>query len=513
MRYGDVDHSNAHKVRLALALALFVSLLAALAPAAANASSSINVNPALPTDVSVGDTNVQGYADDHERQRRRRRLEHGLRARRPGAVHRLPGHHAHPVVQLAGLHAELPAVGRQPRRVLDPPDRERRRLRVLGQDVQRHRHRRDVREGALRARRRQRRAADAGLGRAGSTFSSTSWRSPPTARRRAGYQTLQSAEAAAYSNLGTGTFSRNSQSPVNVTLAAPSVTSTDPASPANDNAPEVKGTAPALATQVRIYTNASCTGVDDLAGQPGAFTTTGLTAPVNDNTTTTFYAAAVDNLGGISDCSTTSVTYIEDSIAPDTPTVSDFDPDSPANDNAPRVKGLAEAGSTVRIYTNATCTGAVAASGSAAAFASPGLLSSVANDSSTTFYATATDAAGLVSPCSAGMTYVEDSTAPIAPVLTADASGVSRQRQLAAHRRHRGSRVGREALHELRVHRPARGHEHRGDARLPRHRGAGVRQHDDDVLRDGHRRGRLHLAVLGRHRLRGGLDPAVGCHA
>ena len=107
----------------------------------------------------------------------------------------------------------------------------------------------------------------------------------------------------------------------------------------------------------------------------------------------------------------TGLVYVEDSTAPAAPAVTDSDPDSPANNNAPRIKGTADAGSTVRLYTNAACMGAVAGSGTAAAFASPGLAVSVTNDSSTTFYATATDTAGNTSPCSpSGLTYVEDST-------------------------------------------------------------------------------------------------------
>ena len=78
--------------------------------------------------------------------------------------------------------------------------------------------------------------------------------------------------------------------------------------------------------------------------------------------------------------------------------------------------GTAEAGSTVNLYTNSSCTSAVAGTGTAAAFASPGLSVAVADNTSTTYYATATDAAGNVSLCSSGITYVEDSTAPVAPV-------------------------------------------------------------------------------------------------
>ena len=47
-------------------------------------------------------------------------------------------------------------------------------------------------------------------------------------------------------------------------------------------------------------------------------------------------------------------------------------PVSPANDNNPEITGTAEAGSTVRVYTTAACTGGAAATGTAAAFAEPG---------------------------------------------------------------------------------------------------------------------------------------------
>ena len=58
----------------------------------------------------------------------------------------------------------------------------------------------------------------------------------------------------------------------------------------------------------------------------------------------------------------------------------------------------------MRIYTTADCSGSPAAIGSAAAFSSPGLTVSAATGS-TTFTATATDAAGNTSLCSTGFVY------------------------------------------------------------------------------------------------------------
>src|SRR5204862_989556 len=110
------------------------------------------------------------------------------------------------------------------------------------------------------------------------------------------------------------------------------------------------------------------------------------------------------------------VTYVEDSTAPAAPSSLATSPASPANNNGPKVTGSAEAGSTVKLYTSSSCTGSPDATGSAATFSSPGIATSgVADDSSTTYYATATDAAGNVSSCSPGVTYVEDSTAPRPP--------------------------------------------------------------------------------------------------
>ena len=63
--------------------------------------------------------------------------------------------------------------------------------------------------------------------------------------------------------------------------AAPSITDTDPDSPANDNSPEVKGTVGSGSpTQVKIYVNASCSGAPDATGTVAQFTGAGITVDV-----------------------------------------------------------------------------------------------------------------------------------------------------------------------------------------------------------------------------------------
>jgi hypothetical protein len=123
----------------------------------------------------------------------------------------------------------------------------------------------------------------------------------------------------------------------------------------------------------------------------------------------TFSVKAIDAPGNESQIVSRSFTV--DTHAPAAPRITDTDPNSPANDNAPEVKGSAAAGSTVRLFKTAGCTaGTAVALGSAAKFASPGITVSVPDNTTTALRATATDAAGNVSPCSGSFTYVEDST-------------------------------------------------------------------------------------------------------
>jgi hypothetical protein len=124
----------------------------------------------------------------------------------------------------------------------------------------------------------------------------------------------------------------------------------------------------------------------------------------------TFSVRAIDAPGNAS--AVLSRSFTVDTQAPPAPRITDTDPDSPANDNAPEVKGIAAAPSTVSLYTTVGCTGSPLTSASAARFAAPGITVLVANNTTTSYRARARDAAGNVSPCSGPFTYVEDSTAP-----------------------------------------------------------------------------------------------------
>lgn len=201
--------------------------------------------------------------------------------------------------------------------------------------------------------------------------------------------------------------------------ATPVLTDVDPDSPANDNAPRIKGEAQPGMT-IKLYTGGACTGTPAATGTSAQLTGAGIQVSVPDDSSTRFRATATDVDGGVSPCSPSGITYVEVSSTP-RPTFTDTDPDSPGSDNAPRIKGSAAAGSTVDLYTNDACSGPPVVSGTAAAFASPGLQITVANNSTTTVYGKATAPGDAPSPCSvSSITYVEDSAASVPTVTDSD---------------------------------------------------------------------------------------------
>lgn len=94
-----------------------------------------------------------------------------------------------------------------------------------------------------------------------------------------------------------------------------------------------------------------------------------------------------------------------DVVPPSAPQLTSTDPSSPALSGTPRIRGTAEAGSTVRVYSGAGCTGTPVATGSAAELGSPGIRVDVPTGVTATFSATATDAAANTSSCSAPISY------------------------------------------------------------------------------------------------------------
>jgi len=94
-----------------------------------------------------------------------------------------------------------------------------------------------------------------------------------------------------------------------------------------------------------------------------------------------------------------------DIVPPSTPQLTSTNPASPNPSGTPRIRGAAEAGSTVRLYESPSCAGTPVASKSAAELGSPGIRVEVGEGVTAAFSATATDAAGNTSACSAPISY------------------------------------------------------------------------------------------------------------
>jgi hypothetical protein len=99
---------------------------------------------------------------------------------------------------------------------------------------------------------------------------------------------------------------------VDAAAPLPVLTGTSPASPANDNAPKILGTA-TPGSQVNLYADAACSGGPVGSDVAANFAAPGIGVTVNDDSTTTFFATETDMAGNASACSTSSVTYVEES--------------------------------------------------------------------------------------------------------------------------------------------------------------------------------------------------------
>lgn len=200
--------------------------------------------------------------------------------------------------------------------------------------------------------------------------------------------------------------------------AAPnSLTLHDPAtSPNTDKTPTVRVGGVVAGDVVTLYRNNSCTLT--VASATSVGTTIDLTPAADlSDATYNFYASSVDPAGNISTCSTATVSYVLDTVAPsnavtlalETPAT------SPNNDSTPTIRvSSVVSGDSVRLYTDNTCTTLVSTGTASATDIS--LTSSVLTSGTYQFYAQMTDPTGNVSLCSTNsVSYVLDLTAPATP--------------------------------------------------------------------------------------------------
>ncbi len=97
-------------------------------------------------------------------------------------------------------------------------------------------------------------------------------------------------------------------------LAPPSAT-TNPSSPRNNNTPKVLGSAPP-GSFVALYSSPDCSGAPAANGSASTFASPGFPISVPNNSTTTLHAVTFALGGQLSLCSSSTITYVEDSKAP-----------------------------------------------------------------------------------------------------------------------------------------------------------------------------------------------------
>jgi hypothetical protein len=93
-------------------------------------------------------------------------------------------------------------------------------------------------------------------------------------------------------------------------------------------------------------------------------------------------------------------------LGPPPPLLKGTNPASPAASTKPKVLGQAKAGSSIKLYTNSSCSGEPVATGTAAQLAEPGIDVTVETGQTTKFWATA-EAEGFISLCSSPVSYTQ----------------------------------------------------------------------------------------------------------
>ncbi len=185
----------------------------------------------------------------------------------------------------------------------------------------------------------------------------------------------------------------------------PTLSSTNPASPAKNNQPRLIGSAQ-RGTSIDVYANATCSGSPVASGTATQLAGTGIAVTVGAATVTEFSARATDLAPLDSTCSA-PISYTENSdiVPPAPPQLTGTDPVSPASSGTPRILGAAEAESAVRIHAGPACAGSPVITGSAAELGSLGIPVQVAEGVTAVFSATATDSSDNTSACSTPISY------------------------------------------------------------------------------------------------------------
>ncbi len=202
---------------------------------------------------------------------------------------------------------------------------------------------------------------------------------------------------------------------------APIVSAVSGSNPDHNLHPYITGTSDAN-TFVYMYSTSNCTGSVIGSGTAAEFSTTGIQINVTSNSTTTVYATARSASNVTSVCSSTSVTYVDDSTAPVAPTawaMSSPADTSTSNDTTPAISGsAAETNAIVKVYPSSSCTPAqLLGSGTVAAGAFSISAFTLTGDGAKSFYYTIEDTFGNITSCATtSLSYTLDTVAPTVTV-------------------------------------------------------------------------------------------------
>ena len=196
---------------------------------------------------------------------------------------------------------------------------------------------------------------------------------------------------------------------------APTLISTNPASPSTASTPKVKGTSPAAGTgyRIKLYVNDStCSGPAAAESNVATFQGIGTAVGPLAVGTSQIRATLTDPAGNPSACSA-PLSYTRTGGGP-APTLISTNPASPSTASTPKVKGTSPAAGTgyrIKLYVNdSTCSGPAAAESNVATFQGIGTAVGPLAVGTSQIRATLTDPAGNPSACSAPLSYTRTGT-------------------------------------------------------------------------------------------------------
>ena len=183
--------------------------------------------------------------------------------------------------------------------------------------------------------------------------------------------------------------------PVGLSLASAS------SSPSTGTSPSIEVSGIETGKTLNLYSSVDCDTTS--VGTASSSATTITLSPLSEGAYK-YYFDVTDGPGNRSDCSKSFISYIYDNTVPLAPALG-FNTTSGTN-TTPKIRVLGiTPGDLVRVYSNSGCTTLAAPATRVDRVARNIRLNAISGVAAHNFYATATDAAGNVSACSAGATY------------------------------------------------------------------------------------------------------------